>query len=191
MEIDQQNYNSGDGIRFCRWLDAFPNEQFDNQAADKDRDRFRIKIGGNIPNLTKARIQVTDLHGAVIDGQFVNKTTDGDYEIEMKSEGDSMVSTPILLAVGEGRAAAGAPEAAASPYAHGRGERVIWAPRTSRAHPGLRAVSGRLLSPVRVVFARQASLGHGLPALLPPGTTFPCRIGPDHYRLRSLFCAAS
>jgi hypothetical protein len=97
MEIDQQGYSASDGIRFCRWLDAFPNEQFDNQAANKDRDRFRIKIAGNIPNLTKAKIKATDLHGAVIDGQFVNKTTDGDYEVEMKAEGGSMVSTPILL----------------------------------------------------------------------------------------------
>jgi hypothetical protein len=97
VEIDQQNYNAADGIRFSRWLDAFPSNSFDNQAADKDRDRFRIKIAGNIPNLTKAKIKATDLHGAVIDGQFVNKTTDGDYEIEMKAEGGSMVSTPIML----------------------------------------------------------------------------------------------
>jgi hypothetical protein len=84
-------------IRFCRWLDSFPGGSFDNKAADNDRDRFRIKIAGIIPNLTKARIKSTDLHGAVVGGQFVNKTTDGDYEVEMKADGGAMVSTPILL----------------------------------------------------------------------------------------------
>lgn len=97
VEIEQHEYSHNGGIRFCRWLDSFANGGFDNQAADNDRDRFRIKIAGNVPNLTKARIKATDLHGAVIGGQFVSKTTDGDYEVEMKAEGGSMVSTPILL----------------------------------------------------------------------------------------------
>jgi hypothetical protein len=97
VEIDQQGYTPAEGVKFCRWLDAFPGGSFDNKFADKDRDRFRIRIAGNIPSITKATIRTTDLYGAVIDGQFVNKATDGDYEIEMKVEGDSMVSTPILL----------------------------------------------------------------------------------------------
>jgi hypothetical protein len=84
-------------IRFCRWLDAYPNGQRDNQFADKDRDRFQIRIPSIIPNLTKMTIKATDLHGAVINGGFQNKTTDGNYEVDMKQENGAMVSEPILL----------------------------------------------------------------------------------------------
>jgi hypothetical protein len=84
-------------IRFCRWLEAYPNGQRDNQFADKDRDRFQISIPGVIPNLTKMKIKATDLQGAVIAGGFQNKTTDGNYEVDMKEVGGAMVSEPILL----------------------------------------------------------------------------------------------
>jgi hypothetical protein len=84
-------------IRFCRWLDAYPNGQRDNQFADKDRDRFQIRIPSIIPNLTKMTIKATDLHGAVINGGFQNKTTDGNYEVDMNQENGAMVSEPILL----------------------------------------------------------------------------------------------
>lgn len=89
--------NGSTSIRFCRWIDAYPNGQRDNQFADKDRDRFQIRIPAIIPNLTKMTIKATDLHGAVINGGFQNKTTDGNYEVDMKQENGAMVSEPILL----------------------------------------------------------------------------------------------
>jgi Bacterial TSP3 repeat len=89
---------SNDAIRFCRWIDAYSNQAFDNEFEGKDRDRFQIRIPASIPNLTKMKIKATDLHGAVIAGQVqVNKTTDGNYEIEMKEVNGAMVSAPILL----------------------------------------------------------------------------------------------
>lgn len=102
VEVEQQNYSVAQGIRFCRWLDAFYSDDngvvsFDPEFADKDRDRFRIKISSIIPNLTKIRIQSTGLDRAMIDGDLVGKSTDGDYEVEMKAENGVMVSTPILL----------------------------------------------------------------------------------------------
>ncbi len=97
VEVEQEGYTSKKGIRFCRWLDAFPGGLLDPEFADKDRDRFRITIPGIIPNLTKIKIKSTGLNGAVIDGAVVAKATDGDYEIEMKQENGAMVSTWILL----------------------------------------------------------------------------------------------
>jgi hypothetical protein len=97
VEIEQQNYNAATGIRFCRWLDAFQGIVFDNEFADEDRDHFRIRIPGTIPNLTKIKIKSTGLHNAVIDGAAVAKPTDGDYEVEFKPENGAMVSNWILL----------------------------------------------------------------------------------------------
>jgi len=97
VEIEQQGYTPTGGIKFCRWLDAFQGGNFDNDFADNDRDHFRIRIPQIIPNLTKIKIKSTGLHGAVIDGAIVEKTTDGDYEVEMKQENGTMVSTWILL----------------------------------------------------------------------------------------------
>lgn len=97
VEVEQEGYTSKKGIRFCRWLDAFPGGLLDPEFADKDRDRFRITIPGIIPNLTKIKIKSTGLNGAVIDGAVVAKATDGDYEVEMKQENGAMVSTWILL----------------------------------------------------------------------------------------------
>lgn len=84
-------------IRFCRWIDAYPNGDRDNSFADKDRDRFQIRIPTVVPNLTKMRIKATELHGALINGVIQNKITDGDYEVNMKPENGAMVSEPILL----------------------------------------------------------------------------------------------
>jgi hypothetical protein len=97
VEVEQKGYTSAKGIRFCRWLDAFSGGLLDPEFADKDRDRFRIKIPGIIPNLTKIKIKSTGLHGAVIDGAVVAKANDGDYEVEMKQENGAIVSNWILL----------------------------------------------------------------------------------------------
>ena len=97
VEVEQEGYTSEKGIRFCRWHDAFTGGLLDPEFADKDRDRFRIKIPGILPNLTKIKIKSTGLHGAVIDGAVVAKATDGDYEVEMKQENGAMVSTWMLL----------------------------------------------------------------------------------------------
>ena len=99
VEVEQEGYTSEKGIRFCRWLDAFPGGLLDPEFADKDRDRFRIRIPGILPNLTKIQIKSTGLNGAVIDGAIVAKATDGDYEVEMKQENGAMVSTWILLVI--------------------------------------------------------------------------------------------
>ena len=97
VEVEQQGYKSAEGIRFCRWLDAFQLDDFDSEFADKDRDRFRIRIPTIVSNLTKINIESTGLHGAVINGAIVGKTTDGNYEVDMKQENGAMVSTWILL----------------------------------------------------------------------------------------------
>ncbi len=101
LDVEQQDYDPAKGIRFCRWLDAFQGVTFDNEFANRDRDRFRIKIQKIIPNLTKIKIKTVAIHGALIGGAWVGKTTDGDYELEMKQENGAMVSTCVLL-VGDG-----------------------------------------------------------------------------------------
>ena len=99
VEIEQQNYKSSEGIRFCRWLDSFNSAGALNlDAANIDRDRFRIRIPQILPNLTKIRIKATELHGAMIDGAFADtKTTDGDYDMDLVQENGAMVSKWILL----------------------------------------------------------------------------------------------
>jgi hypothetical protein len=96
MEVEQQNDTLENGIQFCRWLDSFTDDSFNQDCADKDRDRFRIRFPVIIPNLTKIKIKSTGLNIA-ISGQDAPKTTDGDYEVELKQENGAMVSTWILL----------------------------------------------------------------------------------------------
>jgi hypothetical protein len=66
-------------------------------AADIDRDRFQIKIPIMTPNVTKIKIKSFGLRGAMIDGAFVRKTTDGDCEVDMIEENGALFSKPILL----------------------------------------------------------------------------------------------
>jgi hypothetical protein len=96
VDIQQENYDPSKGVRFCRWLDAF-NPNFNPQFANTDRDRFRIRIPKTVENVTKMKIQSFGLRGAMIDGAFVQKTTDGDYEVDMIEENGAMFSKPILL----------------------------------------------------------------------------------------------
>jgi hypothetical protein len=84
-------------IRFCRWIDAYPNGVRDNGFADTDRDRFQIRIPGVVPGLTKMRIKSTGINGAMIGGTYQDKATDGDYEVDMSINNGNMVSVPILL----------------------------------------------------------------------------------------------
>lgn len=84
-------------IRFCRWIDAYPLGIREVGFENKDRDRFQIRIPAVVPNLTKMRIKATELNGAVINGVVTSKTTDGDYEVDMKQENGAMVSESILL----------------------------------------------------------------------------------------------
>lgn len=96
MEVEQQNDTLENGIQFCRWLDSFTDDSFKQDCAENDRDRFRFRFPVIIPNLTKIKIKSTSLNIA-INGEDAPKTTDGDYEIEMKPENGAMVSTWILL----------------------------------------------------------------------------------------------
>jgi hypothetical protein len=88
-------------IRFCRWIDAYPNGVRDNNFAHTDRDRFQIRIPGVIPGLTKMTIKSTGINGAMVNGVYQEKTADGDYEVDMGINNGAMVSVPILL-VGDG-----------------------------------------------------------------------------------------
>ena len=85
------------GVRFCRWLDAFPNGAFNPNFANTDCDKFQVSIAGEIPGLTKISISSTELNGAMIDGEFDNKTTDGGYYVDMKPDFGGQVSESILL----------------------------------------------------------------------------------------------
>ncbi len=84
-------------IRFCRWLDSFTGNDLDSDCAENDRDHFRIRIPAVLPGLTKIHIKSTGLLTAVIDGQWVSKSTDGDYDVTMIEENGAMVSTWMLL----------------------------------------------------------------------------------------------
>jgi hypothetical protein len=86
-----------DTIRCCRWLDSFTGNTLKSDCADKDRDRFRIRIPAVLPNLTKIHIKSSGLLTAVIDGQWVSKSTDGDYDVTMTEENGAMVSKWMLL----------------------------------------------------------------------------------------------
>jgi len=88
-----------DTIRFCRWLDSFTGNTLKSDCADKDRDRFRIRIPAVLPNLTKIHIKSSGLLTAVIDGQWVSKSTDGDgdYDVTIGEENGAMVSEWMLL----------------------------------------------------------------------------------------------
>ena len=97
VEVEQQNYSSSEGIRFCRWLDSFTGNTLDSDSADKDRDRFRIRIPAVLPNLTKIHLKSSGLLTAVIGGQWVSKSTDGDYDVTMTEENGAMVSKWMLL----------------------------------------------------------------------------------------------
>jgi hypothetical protein len=97
VELEQKNDGPSNGIRFCRWLDSFTGNTIDSDAADKDRDRFRITIPSVLPNLTKIHIKSSALLTAVIDGQWVSKSTDGDYDVTMTEENGDMVSKWMLL----------------------------------------------------------------------------------------------
>jgi hypothetical protein len=101
VEVEQEDYTSAKGIRFCRWLDSFEEIYIDSDCANKDRDRFRIRIPAVLPNLTKIRIMSSVMAMAVIGGQSVWKNSDGDYDVTMTAEDDAMVSTWMLL-VGDG-----------------------------------------------------------------------------------------
>ena len=99
VRMEQQNPMPSQGIRFCRWLDAYNQDgNFVDTFADTDRDRFRITMPAIVPNLTKINLKATGLHGAVIDGAFdAGKTEDGDHEEELTQENGAWVSKPILL----------------------------------------------------------------------------------------------
>ncbi len=97
VEIEQQNYKPAQGIRFCRWLDSFTGNALDSDCADKDRDRFRIRIPVVLPNLTKIHIKSSGLLTAVINGQWEFKTSDGDYDVTLTEENGALVSTWMLL----------------------------------------------------------------------------------------------
>ena len=86
-----------DTIRFCRWLDSFTGNTLNPYCADKDRDRFRIRIPGVVPNLTKIHIKSFGLATAVISGLWESKYTDGDYDVTMTEENGAMVSKWMLL----------------------------------------------------------------------------------------------
>jgi hypothetical protein len=101
VEIEQQNYSAAKGIRFCRWLDSFTGSELDPDCAEKDRDRFRIRIPAVLPTLTKIHIKSQGLIGAVINGQSQSKQSDGDYDVTLTAENGAMVSTWMLL-VGDG-----------------------------------------------------------------------------------------
>jgi hypothetical protein len=97
VEVEQESCDFSKGIRFCRWLDSFSSGVLRADCADNDRDRFRVRIPGKLPTLTKINIKSFGIDGAIINGAFVNKATDGDYELDMKEENGSMVSEWILL----------------------------------------------------------------------------------------------
>lgn len=97
VEVEQQNYSSTQGIRFCRWLDSFTGNTLDSDCAKNDRDRFRIRIPAVLPNLTKIHIKSSGLATAVIGGQWVSKSSDGDYDVTMTEENGAMVSKWMLL----------------------------------------------------------------------------------------------
>ncbi len=101
VEIEQQNYSSTQGIRFCRWLDAFTGNALDPDCADEDRDRFRVRIPAVLPNLTKIHIRSLGLATAVTNGQWLPRSSDGDYDVTIAEENGAMVSTWMLL-VGDG-----------------------------------------------------------------------------------------
>ena len=97
VEVEQEGYTSGKGIRFCRWLDSFTGNTLKPDCADKDRDRFRIRISGVVPNLTKIHIKSFWLTTAVIGGLWEPKSTDGGYDVTMIEENGAMVSKWMLL----------------------------------------------------------------------------------------------
>ncbi len=97
VAVEQQNAKPAQGIRFCRWLDSFTGSGLDSDCADKDRDRFRIRIPAVLPNLTKVHIKSTMLLTAVIDGQWESRTSDGDYDVTLTEENGALVSTWMLL----------------------------------------------------------------------------------------------
>lgn len=97
VEVEQLNYTPEKGIRFCRWLDSFTGNSLKSDCANNDRDRFRIRIPGLVPNLTKIHIKSLGIATAVIDGQWVSKSTDGDYDVTMTEENGAMVSKWMLL----------------------------------------------------------------------------------------------
>jgi hypothetical protein len=98
VEVEQQNYTVANGIRFCRWLDSFYSYgSIKPDAANIDRDRFRIRVPTVLPGVTTIRIKSTGLHGAVIGGAIEAKTTDWDYDVELTEENGAMVSKWILL----------------------------------------------------------------------------------------------
>jgi len=97
VRVEQQNPTPSQGIRFCRWLDAYPEGTFDNGFADKDRDHFRITMPAIVPNLTKINIKGTGLHGAVTDGEFQAGPTTWDHDVDLTKEDGAWVSKWILL----------------------------------------------------------------------------------------------
>ena len=86
------------GVRFCRWRDAFQVGGLDPTFADFDPDLFQVSIAGAIPGLTKVHIKSTDLNGAMIDGSWnAAKTTDGNYDVDVRPEFGGQASIPLLL----------------------------------------------------------------------------------------------
>lgn len=89
---------SVNSVRFCRWSSAFPNGSFDQNFYKTDRDRFHIRIRGEIPGLSMITINTQNILRTVKGGKFTKKPKgDGVIEVAMQKENGDMISNPVLL----------------------------------------------------------------------------------------------
>lgn len=85
-------------VRFCRWTSAFPGGSFDQNFYKTDRDRFQIRVHGDITGLTKIRVSSLYFVKTVAGGQYLEKPNgDGTIEVAMHKENGDMLSDPVLL----------------------------------------------------------------------------------------------